>query len=176
MRMTIQLPAHAEQTPSNLKRWTEILEDPFYQKHKGSIETNRHGEVILLPRADVKHSKAQAAIALLLQTCLKNGEVLLGCPISTADGVKACDVAWTQEASNCGEVCPRAPEICVEVRGSEMCDEEIDERIQLYFDAGAKEVWICESSLAMKFYDAPKAPARAASKFCSLFPTEIQVR
>jgi Uma2 family endonuclease len=176
MRMTIQLAAHAEQTPFNLKRWSEILEDEFYQKYKGSIETNRHGEVILMPSADVKHSKAQAAIALLLQTCLKDGEVLLACPISTADGIKACDVAWTKDASNCREVCARAPEICIEVRSTETCDEEISERVELYLDAGAKEVWICEPSLAMKFYDAPKAPARAASKLCSLFPTEIQVR
>src|SRR5437762_11487717 len=123
MRMTIQLPAHAEQTPFNLTRWAEILGDPFYHKHKGSIETNRHGEVILMPGADVKHSKTQAAIALLLQTCLKKGDVLLGCPISTADGVKTCDVAWTEDASNCRDVCRRAPEICIEVRTSETCDE-----------------------------------------------------
>jgi hypothetical protein len=176
MSLTIQLPARADQTSFNLKRWAEILENPYFREFKGRLESNRHGEAILMPSANARHSKIQAAIALLLQTCLKGGDVLVGCPISTADGVKACDVAWTEDAAVCNDVCRRAPEICVEVRPVERSNEEMNERLLLYFDAGAKEVWVCDSSLSMKFYDAPQSEPRSASKLCSLFPTEIQVR
>ena len=38
---------------------------------------------------------------------------------------------------------PRCPEICVEVLSPDNTDAEIREKMALYFDAGAKEAWVC---------------------------------
>ena len=86
----------------------------------------------------------QSEIVHLLRRQVSQGRVVTECPISTADGVKAADVAWAsseiiQELG--GGVCfPKAPEICVEVLSPSNTDAEIREKTALYFDAGAKEV------------------------------------
>ena len=109
---------------------------------------------------------------------MTDGEVLTECPISTADGVRAADVAWA--SPECLEqlgnrVCfARSPEICVEVLSPGNSDAEVQEKIALYFDAGAREVWLCETSGAMKFLvSMDSAPA---SKLCPNFPALIQLR
>ena len=48
---------------------------------------------------------------------------------------------------------PVAPEICVEVCSPSNADAEIDEKRQLYLDAGAEEVWICDEGGQLTFYD-----------------------
>jgi hypothetical protein len=69
---------------------------------------------------------------------------------------------------------PRSPEICVEVLSPGNSDAEIQEKMALYFDAGAKEIWLCEISGAMKFFVNSKSAS--ASKLCPDFPAEIQLR
>jgi Uma2 family endonuclease len=87
---------------------------------------------------------------------LPNGHVVTECPVSTPDGVKAIDVAWLapergQEADT--ETClTRAPEICVEILSPSNTAGEIGEKIALYFEAGACEVWICERDGTLKFH------------------------
>ena len=91
----------------------------------------------------------------LLHSILTEGRTILVCPISTADGVKAADVAWAW-AKSWREVGKRtcflrAPKICVEVI-SQNGEAEMKEKMRLYFDAGAEEVWICSGAGEMKFY------------------------
>jgi hypothetical protein len=78
---------------------------------------------------------------------MPEGRFLTECPISTADGVKAADVAWASPKclKELGEkVCfPCAPEICVAVLSPSNTEAEIQEKAELYFDAGANEVWLC---------------------------------
>jgi Putative restriction endonuclease len=74
------------------------------------------------------------------------------CPLSTSDGVKAIDVAWLaperrQEVRSVSCLV-RAPEICVEVLSPSNTPEEMSEKIALYFESGAREVWICEQELS----------------------------
>src|SRR5664279_30652 len=101
------------------------------------------------------HGSFQFEIGYLLRTLMPHGRVLTECPISTADGVKAADVAWAsavrlRELGN--RACfPRAPELCVEVLSPGDTNSEVQEKIALYFDAGAHEVWLCAQSGAMKF-------------------------
>jgi Uma2 family endonuclease len=66
----------------------------------------------------------------------------------------------------------RAPEICVEVLSPGNSDEEISEKIALYLDAGATEVWICGLFGEMKFHGAEGAEI-IASKLCPDFPKQI---
>ena len=105
---------------------------------------------------------------------------MIACPISTADGVRAADVAWVspQRIKELGNrsCFPHAPEICVEVLSPGNSDAEIEEKIALYFEAGASEVWICGTLGEMKFFSAAGAPHMPASKLCPDFPARIELR
>lgn len=92
--MTSELPPQAGQTAFNLHRWAELLNDPELAKVEGRIETDRHGRIIMSPPPAAQHGRFQSKIVYLLETLLRNGETFTECPISTADGVKATDVAW----------------------------------------------------------------------------------
>src|SRR5262245_35374240 len=151
--LTIQLPQHEAQNAFNLRRWAELLADPQLAKIEGRIETDRHGHIIMSPPPAPSHGSFQSEIAYLLRTLMGQGRVLTECPISTADGVKAADVAWA--SPECmgalgNRVCfPNSPEICVEVLSPSNTEAEIQEKRNLYFDAATKEVWVCAESVAM---------------------------
>src|SRR5437762_4811175 len=117
--LTLELPAQEKQTAFNLRRWAELLADRELAKFEGRVETDRHGHIIMSPPPAPSHGSFQLEIGYLLRTLLNKGRVLTECPISTADGVKAADVAWASPECmrQLGEqVCfPRSPEICVEV-------------------------------------------------------------
>ena len=178
--LTIELPPHEAQTAFNLRRWIELLADPELAKVEGRIETDRHGHIIMSPPPAPSHGSFQSEIAYLLRSLIPQGRVLTECPISTADGVKAADVAWAsalcmRELGN--RVCfPRAPEICVEVLSPSNTDAEIQEKIALYFDAGAQEVWVCSASGAVSFFGPGAAHTRNASEICPQFPKQIELR
>jgi Uma2 family endonuclease len=178
--LTIKLPSQRVQTDFNLRRWAELVKDPEVAKIEGRVETDRYGHVIMSPPPAASHGSRQARIAILLDRHLMGGQVLTECPISTADGVRAADVAWAsaermKELGN--RVCfARSPEVCVEVLSPGNTDAEIQEKMALYFDAGAKEVWLCETSGAMKFFMAADSQPIRASKLCPEFPALVQLR
>jgi Uma2 family endonuclease len=174
--LTLELRPKAEQTAFNLRRWEEVLADPELQKIEGRVETDRHGRTFMSPPPAPRHGKYQVDIAVLLRQQLPTGVTLTECPLSTADGVRGIDVAWASP-SCWGEVgnraCMlRAPEICVEVLSPGNSDEEISEKIALYLDAGAKEVWICGLFGAMKFHGEDGAEL-GCSALCPGFPKQI---
>src|SRR5947209_3102308 len=72
----------------------ELAADRELAKVEGRIETDRHGHIIMSPPPAPNHGSFQSEIAYLLRTLMPAGRVLTECPISTADGVKAADVAW----------------------------------------------------------------------------------
>ncbi|MGO8677986.1 MAG: Uma2 family endonuclease [Limisphaerales bacterium] len=126
------------------------------------------------------HGSFQLEIGRLLWNLLPDGRVLTECPISTADGVKADDVAWVspEGMKELGEqVCfPHAPDICVEVLSPSNTEAEMNEKMALYFDAGAREVWLCTRSGAMSFFS-PGAPRpSSASELCPQFPLQVELR
>jgi Uma2 family endonuclease len=176
--LTIKLPSQRAQTDFNLRRWNELIEDPELAKIEGRVETDRYGHVIMSPPPAARHGSFQSEITYLLRSLMQTGRVLTECPISTADGVRAADVAWAspeclKELGN--RICfPRSPEICVEVLSRGNTDAEIQEKMALYFDAGAQEVWLCETSGAMKFFVGTKSIR--ASKLCPDFPAKVQLR
>src|SRR5947208_1423892 len=92
--LTLELPPHKAQTAFNLRRWAELLADRELTKVEGRIETDRHGHIIMSPPPAPSHGSFQLEIGRLLWNFLPEGRVLTECPISTADGVKAADVAW----------------------------------------------------------------------------------
>ena len=173
--LTLELPAHETQTVFNLRRWAELLADPQLAKIEGRLETDRHGHIIIMPPPAPRHGIFQAKIARQLGNLMGKGEVLTECPISTADGVKAADVAWAspQQIKELGEsVCfANAPEICVEVISPSNTKAEIDEKRALYFDAGAREVWICAEDGRMSFF--VSGVLAESSTICATFPVQI---
>jgi Uma2 family endonuclease len=99
---------------------------------------------------------------------------------STADGIKAPDVVWASEGKirelgnrSCFK---NAPEICVEVLSPRNSKAQIAEKVALYFDAGAQEVWVCNGSGQMSFLLRPTAAAAKRSQLCPEFPRSISLR
>jgi Uma2 family endonuclease len=70
----------------------------------------------------------------------------------------------------------RAPEICVEVLSPGNTQTEIEEKMALDFEAGAKEVWVCNASGAMKFFGKRDSRQMKKSEMCPQFPKEIKLR
>ena len=175
--LTLELPSQKSQTAFNLRRWAEILADRQLAKIEGRIETDRHGHIIVMPPPAPRHGSLQFEIGRLLWELLRQGRVLTECPISTADGVKAADVAWASSArmQELGDgVCFLvAPEICVEVISPGNTETEIEEKKALYFDAGANEVWICAQDGSMTFFNA--AGSVAASQLSPQFPKRVSL-
>ena len=178
--LTIELPQQQAQTARNLRRWEELLANRELARFEGRIETDRHGQIIMSPPPAPRHGSFQSEIAYLLRSLRPNGRTLTECPISTADGVKAADVSWAsqecvRELGN--RVCfPRAPEICVEVLSPGNTEAEMQEKMALYFDAGAQEVWLCSESGGMSFFGPGTTRLLSASKLCPQFPKQIELR
>jgi Uma2 family endonuclease len=176
--LTIELPPQQEQTGLNLRRWAELCADAELAKYAGKVETDRFGNIVMMPPAAPFHGGFQATIAGLLQDLIPRGGVVVECAISTADGVKAADVAWAspQRIKQLGNYScfPKAPEICVEVISPRNTKAEITGKTALYFDAGAKEVWICAASGAMKFFAPGATEPMENSKLCPKFPRQIK--
>jgi Uma2 family endonuclease len=177
--LTIELPQQQAQTSFNLQRWDELVADPELAKIEGRIETDRHGHIIMSPPPGPSHGSFQFEIGHLLRNLMSNGRVLTECPISTADGVKAADVAWASSERmrelNNRSCFPHAPEICVEVLSPSNTVAEIEEKTALYFDAGAKEVWLCSSSGKMTFKSCRDSLPIDNSQLCPAFPKYVVV-
>ena len=178
--LTITLPAHRTQTAFNLRRWAELLADAALARFEGRIETDRHGRILMSPPPAPRHGSLQARIAALLDSLMPRGQVLTECPISTADGVKAADVAWAsperlRELGN--RACfPHAPELCVEVLSPGNTEAEMREKAALYFDAGAREVWLCADTGVVKFLASATGRPLKQSRLCPVFPRRVELR
>jgi Uma2 family endonuclease len=174
--VTIELPDLASQTRFNLARWTEILADPELAKLPYRIETDQHGYLLMSPPPAPLHGQRQVDVALLLHQLLPNGRTLSECPVSTAAGVKAVDVAWLapERTENIPRLTlfERAPEICVEILSASNSVAEIDQKRALYFDAGAAEVWTCNLDGSITFFVSPDHH-QSTSLLCRIFPERI---
>ena len=176
MSVVLELRQSAEQTAFNLRRWEEVQTDPDLAKLPHRIETDRYGNIVMTPPAAMPHSTTQAEIAHLLRTLLPDGIVATECPISTADGVKAADVAWLSPGrrAETAKICLTvAPEICVEIMSPSNSKQELQEKASLYFEAGAKEVWICDLLGHIEMFNAPSSQI-VASSLGPAFPLQIE--
>jgi Uma2 family endonuclease len=175
--LTIELPPQRAQNAFNEARWLELVADPDLARFEGRVETDRHGQIIRTPPPSPKHGSYQSEIAHVLRIRTSQGRVLTECPVSTADGVKAADVAWASAETmrELGErvLFPRAPEICVEVKSPRNSEAELREKAALYFDAGALEVWVCSESGVMTFWRAGETTPIPASMTFPDFPSQV---
>ena len=176
--MTIQLHSSERQTAFNLNRWRELLADPELARLPHRIETDRHGRILMSPPPALAHGNQQNEIGFWLRTLLPQGQVVTECPLSTSDGVKAIDVAWLaperrQEGAFSELFTASARNLCVSAF-SVNTSEEISEKIALYFESGAREIWICERG-NLRFHFSATPEVRQLSEMCPGFPPPINV-
>jgi Uma2 family endonuclease len=137
--------------------WQEVCEHPSLQDLPFKIELDEYGRIIMSP-VKIYHSILQGEIEFLLRTLLKGGKALPECAIKTSKGTKVAGVAWASlsilDIIKGQTDASIAPEICVEIISTSNTKREMLEKRQLYFEAGAKEVWMCNENGMMSFYNA----------------------
>ena len=105
----------------------------------------------------IKHSFYQSKISNMLGDMRPDGITLTECAIWTRKGTKCADVAWASlelfDQIESKTETLTAPEICVEVVSISNTNKEMKEKRKLYFEQGAKEVWICDEYGNVSFYD-----------------------
>jgi Uma2 family endonuclease len=156
-------------------QWKQICGDPILQNLPFKIETNEWGQIVMSPATN-KHGYLQGAITLLFYKLLPSGKVITECSIQTSKGVKVADVVWFSEkfSAKHGYKTPYsvAPEICVGIVSPSNSKKEMQEKMQLYFERGAKEVWFCNEKGRVKFFD--KNGSITRSKLAPDFPSRIK--
>ena len=151
--------------------WQEVCENPALQDLPFKIELNRFGQIVMSPASNWRGALQMRIGSGLLAL---GGEVISECSVQTSDSTKVADVAWLSEGfvAEHGMTTPYlvAPEICVEILSPSNSKEEMKVKRDLYFEAGAQEVWECDQDGVMTFYGklgvlelsglAPDFPAR----------------
>lgn len=156
--------------------WQEVCEHPSLRDLPFKIELDEHGKIIMSP-VKLYHSALQGEIEFLLRSLLHTGRTLPECAIKTRKGIKVANVAWVSatlwatlkteaEASH-------APEICVEILSASNTQKEMAEKRLLYFEARAKEVWLCDENGGLSFFNA-KHPL-PHSELVPAFPAKIEI-
>ncbi len=156
--------------------WEEICADPVLAGLPFRIETDKWGRIVMSPPAGADHSDYQSEILILLHRLMPAGKPRAECPVQTADGVKAIDVAWMSDARFQQRPAESivylvAPEICVEVRSPSNSFLEVTEKMGLYFQEGAIECWVCDRVGLITFLTADGPVPK--SGLCPEFPTRI---
>lgn len=177
MQLIIETPSREEQLAFNRRRWEEVCADSDFARIHGKIETNAHGQILMMPPASGGHSYCQRNVSRLLEQHLE-GLALPECPVSTLDGVRVADVGWYSEerfALVKGQIAfETAPEICVEVLSPTNTTREMAAKTNLYFEAGAEEVWLCAEDGQISFYHKSQPTvSQAASQLCPDFPSSV---
>jgi len=156
--------------------WQQACQHPSLKDLPFRIELNEIGQIVMSP-VSILYSLYSSKIGNLLTFFLKKGETLSECAVRTRKGTKVADVAWV--SSERLNVIRRefdasvAPEICVEVLSDSNTDKEMRTKRKLYFETGALEVWICDQSGNMKFYN--KTGQLKTSELVPDFPKRIDI-
>ena len=154
--------------------WQEVVEHPSLQDLPFKIELNGDGNIIMSPTFNF-HGGRQVQIALLLTQQLPHGKAGVEIGVQTSDNVKVPDVVWfTPEHWRIAEserACSTAPTICVEVASEGNSARELNAKKVLYFEAGAQEVWFCDTFGNMSFFTL--AGPAATSPMCPDFPASV---
>jgi Uma2 family endonuclease len=136
--------------------WSEVLADPSLQDLPYKIETNEYGKIVMSP-ASRRHSRFQTEIAILLAARKSTGRVQVEAPVQTSLGVKVPDVVWFSDAFDTAHesdvVFSSSPELCVEVISPSNSAAEFSDKRSRYFAAGAIEVWECDLTGRVRFYN-----------------------
>ncbi len=136
-------------------QWQDVIADKSLQDLPYKIELNEYGKIEMSP-ASLMHSHLQGSLAHLLVAEL-GGKIFTELAIQTRLGVKVPDVAWgTKEyfQQHCEDICATsAPEICIEILSPSNTMTEMQDKILLYLEAGAAEVWLVDKQGLIRFFN-----------------------
>ncbi len=156
--------------------WQEVCQDPTLQDLPYKIELNEWGQIVMSPASNL-HGTFQVIIGGFLIFQLKSGKPITECSIDTSKGVKVADVAWRSDkflAQHSHKTpYPQAPEICIEILSPSNSMAEMQEKMSLYFDKGAQEVWLCDEDGNMSFY--AQEGQLENSRLAPGFPQKIEI-
>lgn len=135
--------------------WAEVVDNPFLKDLPFKIELNKWGQLLMSPASN-NHGYIQADLVYELRTKLQKGKVITECSVQTPEGVKVADVVWGSDAffSEYGFKTPYAiaPEICIEVVSPSNSKAEMNQKIRLYLEQGAMEVWLCDQKGEVSYF------------------------
>jgi Uma2 family endonuclease len=139
-------------------------------------ETNAQGQIIMTP-VNFGHSRYVGHLIRRIATIAPEWESGTELGVITSDGVKAPDVYLASAAyvsrheGGLGYVA-EAPEICVEVMSPSNTWQEMHNKMPLYFQVGAQEVWIVDTEGKVAFF-VPGSTPLPHSGLISDAPTQI---
>jgi Uma2 family endonuclease len=138
-----------------VRKWEEAMRNPFLQNLPFKIELNKFGQLLMSPASN-RHGIMQNKVARKIEAKKKSGEIIIECSILTSEGVRVADIAWASDDFIDEFVeqtpYPKAPEICVEIKSPANSKGEMEEKIRLYLEKGAQEVWIVDEKLNLTFH------------------------
>lgn len=136
-------------------KWHELMENPYIRNIPYKVELNKFGQILMSPASN-RHGILQNKVAREIERNKQNGIVIIECSILTGEGVRVADVAWASDEfiAEFGEITPypKAPEICVEIKSPGNSKAEMEEKIRLYLEKGALEVWIVDEYSKAGFF------------------------
>lgn len=136
-------------------KWREVINNPFFQNVSYKVELKKFGQILMSPASNWL-GILQFNIGSEIKTRKKGGVVIVECLILTSEGVNVASVAWASDEFFAGFAdmtpYPKAPEICVEVVSPGNSRAEIEEKIRLYPEKGALEVWIASAKGKVNFF------------------------
>lgn len=156
--------------------WQEVINHPSLQDLPFKIELNARGVIEMSPATNW-HGLLQGEIISRLNELLRSGRSSAEVSIQTTDGVRVADVAWTEKTFiyQYREQTPYqiAPAICVEIISPSNSKKEMQQKIDLYLEAGATEVWLCNLEGELKFYN--QDGQLEQSQLAPVFPIRIEL-
>jgi Uma2 family endonuclease len=133
----------------------EVINNPLLQNLPFKIELNKLGQILMSP-ASSKQGILQYKPGKTLESKKRSEIIIIDCSILTSNAVKVADVAGASVdfISEFGEQppFPKAPGISIEVVSPANSKGEIDDKIRLYLEKGALEVWVISLKGETKFF------------------------
>lgn len=148
------------------ERWLRMIDDPLVAAIPFKTELNEKGAIEVSP-AGTRHAFLQASVIRELAKLLPHGTMLGECGVVTRIGVRVPDAAWASPEfvarHGMGTPLPNAPDLCVEIVSPSNTRIEMDEKVEAYLAAGAREVWLVSEDGAVEMFT--KSGRQAASSF-----------
>jgi Uma2 family endonuclease len=136
-------------------QWQDVLADKSLHDLPYKIELNEKGLIEMSPASFI-HSLLQGRLTKLLGNQLE-GEVFTELAVQTTKGVRVPDVAWGSKGyvqKHIKDVYAlSAPELCVEIISPSNMQEEMKDKVELFLEAGAKEVWLVTEDGQVTYYN-----------------------
>ena len=136
-------------------QWQDVLADKSLHDLPYKIELNEKGLIEMSPASFI-HSLLQGRLTKLLGNQLE-GEVFTALAVQTTKGIRVPDVAWGSKGYAQKHIkdvyALSAPELCVEIISPSITREDMKDKVALFLEAGAKEVWLVTEDGQVTYYN-----------------------